>query len=59
VNNTLRPPIPKRCDSEWKKLMEECWNPDPAARPTFTDIKIRLHNISAALPKKRHTTANR
>ncbi|XP_047168753.1 uncharacterized protein LOC124837438 isoform X1 [Vigna umbellata] len=59
VNNTLRPPIPKRCDSEWKRLMEECWSPDPAARPTFTDIKIRLRNISAALPKKRHNIGNR
>ncbi|RDX58455.1 Serine/threonine-protein kinase EDR1, partial [Mucuna pruriens] len=54
VNNTLRPPIPKRCDLEWKNLMEECWCPDPAARPTFTQIKNRLRNMSAALPKRRH-----
>ncbi|KAL2325031.1 hypothetical protein Fmac_024089 [Flemingia macrophylla] len=53
VNNTLRPPIPKRCDPEWKKLMEECWCPDPAARPTFTEIKNRLRNMLATLPKKR------
>ncbi|XP_061337550.1 uncharacterized protein LOC133284531 [Gastrolobium bilobum] len=54
VSNTLRPPIPKRCDSEWKKLMEECWSPDPSARPCFTEVKNRLRNMSAALQKKRH-----
>ncbi|XP_027365659.1 uncharacterized protein LOC113872358 [Abrus precatorius] len=59
VNNTLRPPIPKRCDSEWKKLMEECWSPDPAARPSFTEVKNRLRNMSSALPKKRHNIGNR
>ncbi|TKY51800.1 phosphorylation protein [Spatholobus suberectus] len=59
VNNTLRPPIPKRCDFEWKKLMEECWSPDPAARPTFTEVKNRLRNMSAALLKRRHNIGNR
>ncbi|XP_054805057.1 uncharacterized protein LOC129308082 isoform X2 [Prosopis cineraria] len=53
VNNTLRPPIPKRCDSEWKRLMEECWSPDPAARPSFTDITHRFRLMQAALPKKK------
>lgn len=53
VNNTLRPPIPKRCDPEWKKLMEECWSPDPASRPTFTEITHRLRLMQAALPKKK------
>ncbi|KAL5195634.1 Serine/threonine-protein kinase EDR1 [Glycine soja] len=59
VNNTLRPPIPKRCDSEWKKLMEECWSPDPAARPTFTEITNRLRSMSDSLPKKRHNIVKR
>ncbi|KAK7391586.1 hypothetical protein VNO78_20003 [Psophocarpus tetragonolobus] len=59
VNNTLRPSIPKRCDSEWKKLMEECWSPDPAARPTFTEIKNRLRIMSATLLKKRHNLGKR
>ncbi|KAL1294877.1 hypothetical protein HN51_055716 [Arachis hypogaea] len=54
VNNTLRPSIPKRCDSEWKKLMEECWNPDPEVRPSFTEIKNRLRSMSVALQNKRH-----
>ncbi|XP_073224206.1 uncharacterized protein [Cicer arietinum] len=59
VSNTLRPSIPKRCDSEWKKLMEECWSPDPAARPSFTEVKNRLRNMSAALQRKRPTIGNR
>ncbi|MED6198150.1 hypothetical protein PIB30_063284 [Stylosanthes scabra] len=54
VSNTLRPSVPKRCDSEWKKLMEECWSPDPEARPSFTEIKSRLRNMSVALQNKRH-----
>ncbi|KAL6191883.1 hypothetical protein ACLB2K_038272 [Fragaria x ananassa] len=59
VNNTLRPPIPKRCDLEWKKLMEECWSPDPAGRPSFTDITHRLRDMSTALQKKRSNVASR
>ncbi|WJX13792.1 hypothetical protein P8452_04145 [Trifolium repens] len=59
VSNTLRPSIPKRCDSEWKKLMEECWSPDPEARPSFTEVKNRLRNMSAALQKKRPNVRSR
>ncbi|XP_062109076.1 uncharacterized protein LOC133819759 [Humulus lupulus] len=53
VNNTLRPAIPKRCDSEWKRLMEECWSADPAARPSFTDITERLRDMSTSLQKNK------
>ncbi|KAM1746397.1 hypothetical protein ACFX11_013032 [Malus domestica] len=59
VNNTLRPSIPKRCDSEWKKLMEQCWSPDPADRPSFTEITHRLRDMSMALQKKRPSLASR
>lgn len=52
VNNTLRPSIPARCDTEWRKLMEECWSPDPALRPSFSDITVRLRAMSAALQPK-------
>ncbi|XP_022760862.1 uncharacterized protein LOC111307075 [Durio zibethinus] len=55
VNNTLRPPIPERCDLEWRKLMEECWSFDPTARPSFTEITNRLRLMSAALQPKRRT----
>ncbi|KAG5001087.1 hypothetical protein JHK87_022159 [Glycine soja] len=42
VNNTLRPIIPSNCDHEWRALMEQCWAPNPAARPSFTEIASRL-----------------
>ncbi|KAF7834806.1 serine/threonine-protein kinase STE20 isoform X1 [Senna tora] len=48
VNNTLRPTIPSYCDSEWRTLMEQCWAPNPAVRPSFTEIARRLRVMSAA-----------
>ncbi|KAL2469539.1 PB1 domain-containing protein tyrosine kinase [Abeliophyllum distichum] len=59
VNNTLRPPIPGSCDSEWRKLMEECWSHDPAARPSFTEITNRLRSMSMALQSKRSNRVKR
>ncbi|CAA6662570.1 unnamed protein product [Spirodela intermedia] len=53
VSNTLRPPIPDYCDPEWKRLMEQCWSPDPAARPSFTEITHMLRSMSMALQTKR------
>ncbi|KAJ4832744.1 hypothetical protein Tsubulata_026195 [Turnera subulata] len=52
VNNTLRPPVPSFCDPEWKLLMEQCWAPDPVARPSFTEIARRLRSMSAACQTK-------
>ncbi|MED6207483.1 hypothetical protein PIB30_036256 [Stylosanthes scabra] len=52
VKNTLRPPIPERCDPEWRKLMEECWSADPNSRPSFTEITSRLRSMSGALQVK-------
>ncbi|KAL3610088.1 hypothetical protein D5086_001108, partial [Populus alba] len=52
VNNTLRPPVPSFCDSEWRLLMEQCWAPDPLARPSFTEITRRLRDMSAACQTK-------
>ncbi|KAK8602656.1 hypothetical protein V6N13_084863 [Hibiscus sabdariffa] len=48
VSNTLRPTIPSFCDPEWRKLMEQCWSPNPSARPSFTEIASRLRTMSAA-----------
>ncbi|KAI4333291.1 hypothetical protein L6164_018121 [Bauhinia variegata] len=48
VNNTLRPTIPSYCDPEWRTLMEQCWAPNPAVRPSFTEIARRLRVMSAA-----------
>ncbi|XP_031130846.1 uncharacterized protein LOC116032433 [Ipomoea triloba] len=52
VNNTLRPHIPNFCDPEWRMLMEQCWAPDPAARPSFTEIARRLRAMSVACPSR-------
>ncbi|KAL6970626.1 hypothetical protein U1Q18_030320 [Sarracenia purpurea var. burkii] len=53
VSNTLRPPIPDRCSLEWKRLMEDCWSPDPAARPSFTEITNQLRIMSMAVQPRR------
>ncbi|CAM8999439.1 unnamed protein product [Rhodiola kirilowii] len=52
VKNTLRPPIPQRCDTEWKNLMEQCWSPDPEERPSFTEIANKLRIMLVALQPK-------
>ncbi|XP_071722119.1 uncharacterized protein [Rutidosis leptorrhynchoides] len=60
ISNTLRPPIPEHCDTEWIKLMEECWSVDPQERPSFTEITNRLRAMSVALqPKRRNIYPNR
>ncbi|ESQ36453.1 hypothetical protein EUTSA_v10006649mg [Eutrema salsugineum] len=55
VNNTLRPPIPERCEAEWRKLMEQCWSFHPGVRPSFTEIADRLRSMTVALQPKRRT----
>ncbi|KAJ4914901.1 PB1 domain-containing protein tyrosine kinase [Raphanus sativus] len=55
VNNTLRPQVPERCESEWRKLMEQCWSFDPGVRPSFTEIVDRLRSMTVALQPKRRT----
>lgn len=52
VKNSLRPAIPEHCDPEWRKLMEQCWSPDPEIRPSFTEITNRLRSMSIVLQSK-------
>ncbi|KAJ0053978.1 hypothetical protein Pint_01589 [Pistacia integerrima] len=59
LKNTLRPTIPERCDPEWRKLMEDCWSPDPEARPSFTEITNRLRSMSMALQAKGQNSQSR
>uniref|UniRef100_M4D9T5 Protein kinase domain-containing protein n=1 Tax=Brassica campestris TaxID=3711 RepID=M4D9T5_BRACM len=59
VKNTLRPPIPKTCSPEWKKLMEQCWDIDPDARPPFTEITSRLRSMSMELVTKSKKRENK
>ncbi|KAF8692734.1 hypothetical protein HU200_039432 [Digitaria exilis] len=55
VNNTLRPHVPASCDPEWRRLMEQCWAPDPAQRPAFTEIAGRLRAMSVAANQAKAT----
>ncbi|GMH11758.1 hypothetical protein Nepgr_013599 [Nepenthes gracilis] len=55
VNNTLRPSIPSYCDSDWRMLMEQCWAPNPVARPSFTEIATRLRTMAAACQTRGQT----
>ena len=48
MSNTLRPTVPSYCDPQWRVLMEQCWAPNPATRPSFTEITSRLRVMSAA-----------
>ncbi|KAG8386649.1 hypothetical protein BUALT_Bualt03G0170600 [Buddleja alternifolia] len=57
VNNTLRPTIPSYCDQDWRRLMEQCWAPNPAIRPSFTEIASRLRVMSAAAVPTRKATS--
>ncbi|XP_078182519.1 RAF-like serine/threonine-protein kinase 20 [Carex rostrata] len=52
LSNTLRPPIPERCDPEWRQLMEDCWSADPYGRPSFTTITDRLRAMSISFQSK-------
>ncbi|CAD6267184.1 unnamed protein product [Miscanthus lutarioriparius] len=52
VNNTLRPPIPEKCDPDWRKLMEQCWSANPDARPSFTEVTDRLRAMPPVLQSR-------
>ncbi|KAE8684604.1 thioredoxin-like protein 4B-like isoform X1 [Hibiscus syriacus] len=52
LKNTLRPRIPECCHPDWRKLMEQCWSPDPGSRPSFTDITNRLRSMSMSFKPK-------
>ncbi|XP_004584490.2 mitogen-activated protein kinase kinase kinase 9 [Ochotona princeps] len=43
--NKLALPIPSTCPEPFARLMEDCWNPDPHSRPSFTSILDQLTTI--------------
>uniref|UniRef100_A0A671SKY9 mitogen-activated protein kinase kinase kinase n=1 Tax=Sinocyclocheilus anshuiensis TaxID=1608454 RepID=A0A671SKY9_9TELE len=43
--NKLSLPIPSTCPEPFSRLMEDCWNVDPHARPPFTSILDQLMAI--------------
>jgi hypothetical protein len=42
VNSGERPIMPVNVRDDYKQLMEDCWEGNPALRPTFTEIVSRL-----------------
>ena len=44
----LRPTLPADMDSEFEDLISDCWNPEPALRPSFPVILLRLQSIGAS-----------
>ncbi|KAK7324256.1 hypothetical protein VNO77_27786 [Canavalia gladiata] len=55
MSNTIRPTIPDDCDPKWRTLMEECWETNPVARPSFTEIATRLHEMLKAASQNQST----
>lgn len=51
----MRPPFKliksKGYPTDLKELIEECWNPEPVVRPTFSEIIVRLDKIDANCSK--------
>lgn len=41
-----RPEVPTDCYVEYKDLMADCWNADPALRPSFESILKRISRIA-------------
>ncbi|ONK57881.1 uncharacterized protein A4U43_C09F5160 [Asparagus officinalis] len=51
----LRPPLKKHSKSsipDLKELIEECWNINPAVRPSFSEIIVRLDKLYATYSKQ-------
>jgi guanylate cyclase, other len=42
-----RPPVPRYTPSQIESLMKECLDEDPATRPTFEEVDIRVKRIDA------------
>jgi hypothetical protein len=43
---------PKSYPEDVKQLIQECWDPTPSVRPTFSEIIVRLNKISASCSNK-------
>jgi hypothetical protein len=44
----VRPEKPDKCPDTIFKLMEQCWQQDPAERPTFASLKMDIQDAYAA-----------
>lgn len=45
VQKGLRPPLPLNCPPALAETMRACWVRDPAARPTFEQLKARMEEL--------------
>ncbi|XP_071594906.1 tyrosine-protein kinase Mer isoform X1 [Heliangelus exortis] len=43
---------PEGCLDELYEMMSACWRADPAARPTFSQLKVHLEKLLENLPKR-------
>jgi serine/threonine protein kinase len=50
-----RPEIPRSWDSSLQALLQDCWNEDPSARPTFKTVLTTLNEYSVTVF---HTESN-
>lgn len=50
----IRPPFKNKskCPPDLRELIEECWDPEPVVRPTFSEIIVRLDRIVANCSKQ-------
>ncbi|OAY50262.1 integrin-linked protein kinase 1 isoform X2 [Manihot esculenta] len=42
----------RNCPPDLKELIDECWHPEPVARPTFSEIIVRLDRIVGQCSKQ-------
>lgn len=48
LQRSIRPTIPNDCEStcpDWAETMEKCWNPNPRARPSFSQLTHKFESI--------------
>jgi hypothetical protein len=48
VFSGLKPDVPDDMPEGYKRLMQDCWDTEPASRPTFRNILARLRPLLAA-----------
>jgi hypothetical protein len=49
IKDGLRPDLPEQCPHQLSKLIQECYHPDPATRPSFFEICLELRHIMCSL----------
>jgi len=49
IMDGLRPDIPEQCPEQLARLIEACYHPNPAKRPSFRKICVELRHIMCSL----------